>query len=666
MLAAQSSKRKAVGTGNVAADWPPDNDAGDEEVKRMNFRHNVAAVLWRHRRPALYLLLSAPLLAMIHLGAYWLRFEGAIDGNVWHEIGITIGWVVALKMGTFAWFRVYHGWNRYVTFYDMVVLAQASIVSSLLMVFGAYFLMPTLYVPRSVFLLDCLGTIVCLGGLRSLWRLLDEFRVSRVTPERRVRALIVGASDSAESLLRAIRRNRNLPYQIVGFISDGSPQIPARIGGLPVLGNLDDLPEIARCQQAREFLLIADEFSGKEVRAIMRAGESSGAEVKVLPSFEQLLQNRVDLRPRTVSIADLLRRDPVQLDMRGLHRWIDDRILLVTGSAGSIGSEICRQLVQFEPRRIVLVDRSENGQFYLQRELKALAPGLDLCVQVADVNDIRRMDRLMKLHRPDIIFHAAAYKHVPLMEDNPGEAVKNIVMATRSLADLAEKHEVASFVMISTDKAVNPTSVMGACKRVAEMYVQACATEARCQFVTVRFGNVLDSAGSVVPIFREQIANGGPVTVTHPDMQRYFMMIPEASQLVIQAGAMGHGGEIFVLDMGQPVRIVDLAREMIKLSGLEPGRDIEIQFTGMRPGEKLFEELHNAGELHLPTVHPKILVADAASLLPDAARAAVLQLGKLADDDPARIVQSLRQIVPLYRPAPAVPANARASLPRAA
>jgi FlaA1/EpsC-like NDP-sugar epimerase len=616
----------------------------------MNVLLNLLDIGRRNRRPAAYLVLSLPLLALIHFGAYWLRFEGDIPADVWQQIRSTIPWVVTLKICVFAWFRIYHAWNRYVTFYDMIVLAQAATASSLLLVLGAYFFVPTLVVPRSVFLLDCLGTLVLLGGLRSTWRLCDEFRASHVGVDLRVRALIVGASDSAESLLRAIRRNRNLPYQIVGFVANKDTHRPTQIGGIPVLGDLADLAAIAQKYSVQEFLMIVDEFSGKEVREIMRAGEAVGAEVKVLPSFEQLLQNRVDLRPRTVSIADLLRREPVQLDMRGLHQWIDDRVLMVTGSAGSIGSEICRQLLQFEPRRIVLVDRSENGQFFLQRELEELAPHLDIRVHIADSNDLPRMQSLMAEHQPEIVFHAAAYKHVPLMEANPGEAIKNIVLATRCLVDLAEQYGVKSFVMISTDKAVNPTSVMGACKRVAEMYVQACAMVSQCQFVTVRFGNVLDSAGSVVPIFREQIARGGPVTVTHPDMKRYFMMIPEASQLVIQAGAMGKGGEIFVLNMGQPVRIVDLAREMIKLSGLEPGRDIEIQFSGMRPGEKLFEELHNQDECHLPTVHPKIMVADAATLSPELARDAVDTLARFVDGTPHDIVHTLRQFVPLYCP----------------
>jgi FlaA1/EpsC-like NDP-sugar epimerase len=307
----------------------------------------------------------------------------------------------------------------------------------------------------------------------------------------------------------------------------------------------------------------------------------------------------------------------------------------------------------------VLVDRTENGQFFLERELRALAPHCAIEVCIADVSDVQRMDSVFQAHSPEIVFHAAAYKHVPLMEANVGEAVKNISLATRLLADLADKHGVASFVMISTDKAVNPTSVMGACKRVAELYVQSLAEKSACRFVTVRFGNVLDSNGSVVPIFRSQIAKGGPVTVTHPVIERYFMTIPEASQLVIQAGAMGKGGEIFVLDMGRPVRIVDLAEDMIRLSGLQLGEDIDIVFTGLRPGEKLFEELHVVGEQHTATSHPKILVAVSDPADPTTVRIGLERISQMTEGPEEAILGELRRLVPQYRQrGPALPRKA--------
>jgi FlaA1/EpsC-like NDP-sugar epimerase len=319
--------------------------------------------------------------------------------------------------------------------------------------------------------------------------------------------------------------------------------------------------------------------------------------------------NSIGKQPRPVAAADLLARPPIELNDPAVREWIAGRRVLVTGAAGSIGSELCRQLLRLAPAKLVLVDRSETGQFFLERELRELCPDADVEVAMADVTDGDRLWHLFDEHRPQIVVHAAAYKHVPMMESHAGEAVKNIVLATRMLADLADEFDCEAFVLISTDKAVNPASVMGSCKRLAEQYVEARAESSACRFVTVRFGNVLDSAGSVMPIFREQIARGGPVTVTHPDMVRYFMTIPEAAQLVLQAGAMGRGGEVFVLDMGEPVRIVDLARNMIRLSGLRVGEDVEIHFTGLRPGEKLFEELYGEGEKRRPTLHPKIMAA---------------------------------------------------------
>ncbi len=320
-------------------------------------------------------------------------------------------------------------------------------------------------------------------------------------------------------------------------------------------------------------------------------------------------------------------------------------MILVTGSAGSIGSEICRQLLRFAPRRLVLLDRAETPQFFLEQELQPLARKTELEICMADVLDQARMRRVLMHHRPHVIFHAAAYKHVPMMERHPQEAVRNIVTATRQLADLATEYRVESLVMISTDKAVNPTSIMGACKRVAELYVQSLAGNCPTRFVTVRFGNVLDSAGSVIPVFRQQIAAGGPVTVTHPDMRRYFMTIPEASQLVIEAGAIGQSGQILLLDMGEPVRIADMAADMIRLSGLRVGEDVAIEFVGLRPGEKLYEELHLSGERLLPTCHPKIIVADRKRAGVDDLQAAIAQLERLAREAPDEIVPQLRQMV---------------------
>ena len=564
----------------------------------------------RTSRPLLFMLGMTPVLSAIYFLSYWLRFEGQFEYSHYRSFAMTLPWVVAIKLVVFVWFRIHQSWSRFITFHDILLLGQTVTCSWLITAVIDYLFMTDLAIPRSIFLMDWGATIVGLGGFRALRRTVQERRGLVRFDADRTPTFIVGVNDSGEALLRAIKRNHNLKYHVAGFIDQDVRNVGTRIGGVPVLGVVDQTCELAQRHNVRHVLLTSGDLSGRVVRQLVEQTRALNIQVNVLPSYEQLLHGHVAIKPRPVAIGDLLRRDPVQLDMGSIRDWIDNRVLLVTGSAGSIGSEICRQLAHFSPKKIILLDRSETGQFFLEHELRELYPECELEVCMADINDATRLNSLFKTHQPEIVFHAAAYKHVPMMEAHVGEALKNISLATRLVADLAKQHQVQSFVMISTDKAVNPTSVMGASKRLAEMYVQALADDSDCRFVTVRFGNVLDSAGSVVPIFRQQIAAGGPVTVTDPEMTRYFMTIPEASQLVIQAGAMGRGGEIFVLDMGEPVRISDLAADMIRLSGLEVGRDIEIRYVGLRPGEKLFEELHIDGERHLATSHPKIMIAE--------------------------------------------------------
>ena len=604
--------------------------------------------IYHFRRRLLCALMLLPAFFAIYYLSFWLRYEGPLSPAVLHRYTSTVLWVVAIKVALFGWFRVYHSWARFVTFYDLVVLTQAATGSLLLTVLVDRLFLPNHPIPRSVFLLDWGATIVVVGGVRALLRAFQERNWRLFLSTDKVATFIVGANEAGQSLLRTIIRNGKLTYHVVGFIDDDPGRLGTRIGGVPVVGTVEQTCQLAERHGVREVLIATGELSGRQVRRLVDDARRHSVNVRVLPSYEQLITGSVAIRPRAVSIDDLLRREPVQLDMEDIGQWIDDRVLLVTGSAGSIGSEICRQLLRFSPQRIILVDRAETGQFFLERELRGSADGARLDVYVADVLDSQRMRGILRRYQPQIIFHAAAYKHVPLMEAQPGEAVKNIVLATRRLADLAMINHVESFVMISTDKAVNPTSVMGACKRAAELYVQSLTELSPCRFVTVRFGNVLDSAGSVVPVFRQQIARGGPVTVTDPRMVRYFMTIPEAARLVIQAGAIGGGGEILLLDMGSPVRIVDLAADMIRLSGLEVGEDIEIELVGLRPGEKLFEELHEPGERRLPTRHPKIMVADSKRRDPRAILASVEQLCQLAADDPAGVIDALQRLVPEY------------------
>ena len=590
-----------------------------------------------------------PMCGLAYCIAYLLRFDGLLDQDAKELLLSTLGWVLVVKTLALVQARLHLDCTRYVTFRDMLLLVRTVTISSIGITLLDAMVLSNAVIPRSVILLDWGVSLVLLAAVRILPRLISDNDWRLLAHPKGATALIVGANDAGEALLRSIRRG-NLAYHPIGFV-DQEPQVQGRrIAGVPVLGTHDQIPELVQKYGVEEVLITSGSLPGKEVRALVELAAEHGFHVKVLPSYEQLLAGSVAVNPRPVAIADLLQRPSVELDADGIHHWVDGRVVLVTGSAGSIGSEICRQLLKLSPAKLVLVDRSETGQFFLERELRRLAPHANLEVALADLTDAGRIDTLFRNHQPKIVFHAAAYKHVPLMESHVGEAVKNIVLATKNLVDLAEQYQAEGLVMISTDKAVNPTSVMGSCKRLAEQYVESQAATSACRLVTVRFGNVLDSAGSVVPIFREQIAEGGPVTVTHSEMVRYFMLIPEAAQLVIQSGAMGRGGEIFVLDMGEPVRIMDLARDMIRLSGLRVGDDIEIEVTGLRPGEKLFEELYSDSELHQPTQHAKIMVAAGA---PRKILEVLHDINRLNDvlDEPNEAAREvLRQIVPVQEP----------------
>ncbi|MEX0612945.1 MAG: polysaccharide biosynthesis protein, partial [Pirellulales bacterium] len=511
-----------------------------------------------------------PLLAATYYAAFLLRFAGQPGPQMLDVYFVTLLCLIGVKWVTLLWFRLHQGWTRFVGFHDLLILGQAVTCGSLGMTLVDAMCLPHVTIPRSIILIDWGATLLALGAVRALPRVVRHGAWHAIAPGKGTPSLIVGANDSGEALLRAIYCNPALTYHVAGFVDDRKALLGCRIGGVPVLGTCADLPQLAELFGVEEVLITSGELPGKQVRRLVGDADAHGFRVKVLPSFEQLLAGRVAVRPRQVAIEDLLRRDSVELDLDGLRGWLAGRVVMVTGSAGSIGSEICRQLLKLRPAKLVLVDRAETGQFFLERDLMQLVAtvsshvdcglrhpegtqdrGLSVLnprsrapsncghpqstmidVRLADLTDPNRLAAIFAETRPEIIFHAAAYKHVPLMESQCGEAIKNIVLATRNLVDLADEYEARALVMISTDKAVNPTSIMGSCKRLAEHYVQARSTGANCRLVTVRFGNVLDSSGSVVPIFREQIARGGPVTVTHPDIIRYFMLIPEAAQLV--------------------------------------------------------------------------------------------------------------------------------------
>ena len=463
------------------------------------------------------------------------------------------------------------------------------------------------------------------------------------------RTLIAGAGVAGQMIIREIRQNADIGVLPIGFVDDDPAKQGMSVAGVPVLGRLADIGEVARRVRAEQVVIAMPSAPGSVVRTVLRAALDAGLEARTIPGLSELLSGQVEVgRLREVRIEDLLRREPIRTNMDEVRTLATDRTVLVTGAGGSIGSELARQVARLRPSKLLLLGHGENPIFHVLNELRAAHPDLDLVPVIADIRDRRRMFQVMETHRPFAVFHAAAHKHVPLMEANVIEALTNNVKGTTNIVDAAVSADVEHFVLISTDKAVRPTSVMGASKRVAEHVVRGAALRHGKNFVAVRFGNVLGSEGSVVPTFMKQIRAGGPVTVTHPEMQRYFMTIPEAVQLVLQAGAIGRGGELFMLDMGEPVKIVDLASDLIRLSGLEVGVDVEIRFTGVRPGEKLYEEMFFEHEETSPTAHPKVLCAKDALDPGDSTRISELVQATFDGAPEAELRRMLRAIVPDY------------------
>ncbi len=572
--------------------------------------------------------------------------------------------VLVIKVVVFWAFGMYHGWWRYVSLQDLIRITLASYVG--LFLFVAFFTIagyvlparyPNLIDPLAyesfrqvIYGLDWLCTIALVGGVRLAVRLYhEEFR--QLPGGRLTRVLIIGAGNAGELALREIHRMPVEQYDVVGLLDDDPTKHGATMLGCRVLGGTDQIREMCERHGVDEVLLAMPTAPPRTVRKLVESLSGTNIRFRTLPAMADLIAGKVKVSQiRDVDINDLLGRAPAELDTAAISEYSQNKIVMITGAGGSIGSEMCRQVGKFHPARLVLVEQAENALFHIERELRALFPELEIKSYICDIYDKDRIEHVFSLERPSVVFHAAAHKHVPLMELNPSEAIKNNVFGTKHCADAAAKSGCQKFVMISTDKAVNPTSVMGCSKRVAEMYIQSISHPSGTQFVTVRFGNVLGSNGSVVPIFKDQIARGGPVTVTHPEMRRYFMTIPEAAQLVMQAAAIGKGGEIFLLDMGEPVKIVDLARDLITLSGFTPGEDIEIVFSGTRPGEKLFEELSLKGEDMAPTSHEKIAIWKHLAKDRRFIEAAVEELGGLTNCmDGGQIRAALKRIVPQYQ-----------------
>lgn len=490
---------------------------------------------------------------------------------------------------------------------SIIATVSACVVSTILMLFIPNSLSAIVNITAGILIM------LLVTGVRLSLRVITRF-ITYTSADRtdgKYNVLIIGAGDCASSIISEIRKEKGDQYNIIGIIDDNEAKLNSFLNGVKVLGNRNNIVEIVEREKIDQILFAIAKISGLEKTNILDICGKTKAKVKVIPGYYQLLEEGISInKMRDVDLRDLIGREEVKLDKSGIAEYINNKIVLVTGGGGSIGSELCRQIAKFNPKLLLILDIYENNAYDLQNELSYKEPELNKKVIIASVRDKARLNQIISAYRPNIIFHAAAHKHVPLMEDNPSEAIKNNVIGTLNMAQLASQYKVEKFVLISTDKAVNPTNVMGATKRLCEMIVQAVNHERgnKTEFVAVRFGNVLGSNGSVIPLFKRQIKNGGPVTLTHKDITRYFMLIPEAAQLVLQAGAYAKGGEIFVLDMGKPVKIYDLAENLIRLSGYTPNKDIKIEITGLRPGEKLYEELLMNNDNLTKTAHNKIFI----------------------------------------------------------
>ena len=556
---------------------------------------NLDKTLWIKR--IFMVLMDICIVILTSITALIVRFEFSLSavpkyyiGVVWSSLPATL--VIAIIV--FYVFRLYSSLWVYAGVTELLYLAAACIVDTLLntVTILLNYRDQEYPLPRSWYFIYGTLLLAFMFISRYSYRAVRTFFGKKVDEKNLKRVLVVGAGEAGNSIIKEISGSRFVNMHIVGFVDDDKSKIGKYMHGVKVLGDRNDIIEIANEYLVDEIIIAIPTASAKETKAILDICKQTGCELKRLPGMYQLVNGDVSIsKLKDVDVNDLLGRDPITVDLDSIMGYVSDKVVMVTGGGGSIGSELCRQIASHNPKQLVIVDIYENTTYDIQQELKRNYPELDLVVLIASVRNTKRMDLIFDKYRPEIVYHAAAHKHVPLMEDSPNEAVKNNVLGTWKVVQAADKYNVKRFVMISTDKAVNPTNIMGATKRICEMIIQTYNNRSKTEYVAVRFGNVLGSNGSVIPLFKKQIEAGGPVTVTHPDIIRYFMTIPEAVSLVLQAGAYAKGGEIFVLDMGEPVKIVDLARNLILLSGHKPDEGIQIVFTGLRPGEKLYEEM---------------------------------------------------------------------------
>jgi len=596
------------------------------------------------------IVLDIILINIATFSALLVRFDFKLEQIPTNYADAVLSYVVVNTLTTviiFSLFRLYNSLWKYAGIDELVNIIFACATSGIIQMIGMHFIFH-IHVPRSYFPLSTLFMMILITTSRFSYRYAR--RLSRHKQGNyQSRIMIIGAGEAAGPIIREIAISGYVKGTVICAIDDNRDKLGSYIQGVKVVGDRTKIIEMAEKHEITDIFIAMPSLPKKTIRELLEICKETGCALKILPGMYQLINEEVSVTSlRNVEIEDLLGRDPVKTDMEEIMSYVSGKVIMITGGGGSIGSELCRQIVKHRPKQVIIVDIYENNAYFIQQELKSEYPELDLVVLIASVRNTNRMDWIFKQYKPNLVYHAAAHKHVPLMEDSPNEAIKNNVGGTYKMVQAADRYGVEKFILISSDKAVNPTNVMGASKRICEMIIQAFNKRSKTEFVAVRFGNVLGSNGSVIPLFKEQILRGGPVTVTHPDIIRYFMTIPEAVSLVLQAGAYAKGGEIFVLEMGEPIKIAELAENLIRLSGYEPNRDIDIEYTGLRPGEKLYEELLMDEEGLQDTDNKLIHIGMPISMDEEAFIHAVEEIDQAAKDETDDIRRLIKNMVPTY------------------
>ncbi|MDA3915763.1 MAG: nucleoside-diphosphate sugar epimerase/dehydratase [Deltaproteobacteria bacterium] len=599
--------------------------------------------------------------------SHLIRFDFQIPGWAMESFWEILPYVMVVKLICFYFFDLYKGMWRYTSLNDLLNVVKAAVTASFIVIVLILYINRFELISRSVFIIDWCFTIIFIISLRVITRLCFEQFTENISFQDFKNALlqifftgkkqgkgiiIIGAGDCGEKICREFRENASIKSHVAGFLDDDTSKIGRKIHGISVLDQIDGLGDVIKSTGVKDVIISIPTVSANRMRQIVNLCNDSNVDFKTVPSMGELIDGKISISAiRNVEYRDILGREPVVLDRIEIGKYLSEKTILVTGAGGSIGTGLCKQICRYHPKTIVLFERAESPLYEIDLELKNNFPELNIIPVLGDIQNREELDTVFELTKPDIVFHAAAYKHVPMLEKHPWKAVENNIIGTENLVEIVDRFECEKFVFVSTDKAVNPCNIMGASKRVCEMIVQNqnLVKQSKTQFLTVRFGNVIGSVGSVIPLFKKQIKEGGPVTVTHPDIIRYFMLIPEACQLILQAGAMGRGGEIFILEMGEPVKIDNMARDLIRFSGFEPDVDIKIEYTGLRPGEKLYEELMTATEGVIPTEHGKIMILKSREVDMELLNAGLIKLKQGAEkQSKGKIRALLQEIVPEY------------------